>query len=214
MNDLCVVCINFQTPDLLEVAIESFRKFYPTMPTLLVDNGSKDASTEKIRQLEKKYSGCTKSLLVEKNIFHGPAMHRAINTLTNEYVFFLDSDTETTKGGFLEKMISEFAYDKVYAVGRLDTVNKRGFHLDEGTPIVLSPYMILRRKIYLKFPPFEHRGMPTLRNFAAAQRQGYVLKDFPIEKYVAHSGRGTASRYGYGLGMRGKLEYILNKLGL
>jgi hypothetical protein len=74
--------------------------------------------------------------------------------------------------------------------------------------------MMLRRKLYHEFPAFEHRGMPTLRNFAAAQRQGYVLKSFPVEKYIAHFGRGTASRYGYGLGMRGKVDYVLNKLGL
>jgi GT2 family glycosyltransferase len=214
MIDLCVVCINFQTPDLLEVAVESFRKFYPAMPLLLVDNGSKDTSTEKIHQLEKKYSGFTRSLLIEKNVFHGPAMHRAIDTVSNEHVFFLDSDTETRQGGFLEKMIAEFTPQKVYAVGRIDTVNRRGFHSDEGTPIVLSPFMMLRRKLYHEFPAFEHRGMPTLRNFAAAQRQGYVLKSFPVEKYIAHFGRGTASRYGYGLGMRGKVDYVLNKLGL
>ena len=214
MDDLCVVCINFQTPDLLEVAIESFRKFYPTTLLLLVDNGSKDASTQKIRQIEKKYAGCTSSLLIEKNIFHGPAMHRAIDMVRNELVFFLDSDTETRQGGFLEKMIAEFASDKVYAVGRIDTVNKRGFHSVKGTPIVLSPYMMIRRKLYHDFSPFEHRGMPTLRNFAAVQRQGYVLKSFPVEKYIAHFGRGTASRYGYALGMRGKVDYVLNKLGL
>lgn len=159
MNDLCVVCINFQTPDLLEVPVESFRKFYSTIPILLVDNGSQDNSTDKIRQLEKKYSGCTQSLLI-------------------------------------------------------DAVNRRGFHSDEGTPIVLSPDMMLRRKLYHDFPPFEHRGMPTLRNFVAAQRYGCVLKSFPVEKYVAHFGRGTVSRYGYGLGMRGKVDYVLNKLGL
>ncbi len=214
MNDFCVVCINFQTSDLLEVAVESFRKFYPTTPLLLVDNGSKDASTEKIRQLEKKYAGSTRSLLIEKNIFHGPAMHLAINTVSNEHVFFLDSDTETRQGGFLEKMAAELTSQKVYAVGRVATVNNRGFHSDKGTPIVLSPYMMLRRKLYHDFPPFEHRGMPTLRNFTAAQRQGYVLKSFPVEKYIAHFGRGTASRYGYGLGMRGKVDYVLNKLGL
>ena len=214
MNELCVVCINYQTPDLLDVAIESFRKFYPTTALLLVDNGSRDASTEKIRQLEKKFSGCTTSLLIEKNIFHGPAMHRAIEAVNDEHIFFLDSDTETKQGGFLEKMAAEFDSQKVYAVGRMDTVNKRGFHSSKGTPIVLSPYMMLRRKLYYDFPPFEHKGMPTLQNFSVAQRQGYILKSFPIEKYIAHFGRGTASRYGYGLGIQGKADYVLNKLGL
>lgn len=213
-ENVCVVIVNYQTPDLLETAVESFRKFYPTVSLLIADNGSHDRSRPTMTKLAANHPTCTRTVFLEKNIFHGPAMHRAIDVVSHEHVFFLDSDTETKQGGFLEEMIAEFASDKVYAIGRMDRVNNRGFHSDKGTPIVLSPYMMLRRKLYHVFPPFEHRGMPTLKNFAAAQRQGYVLKNFPIEEYIAHFGRGTASRYGYGLGMRGKIDFVLNKLGL
>jgi GT2 family glycosyltransferase len=213
-ENVCVAIVNYQTPDLLETAVESFRKFYPAVSLLLTDNGSHDRSSTIIPKLAANHPTCTRTVFLEKNIFHGPAMHEAMMAVDQDFVFFLDSDTETRQGGFLEKMVAEFASQKVYAVGCIDTVNKRGFHSDEGTPIVLSPYMILRRKLYHEFPPFEHRGMPTLRNFAAAQRQGYLLRTFPVEKYVAHFGRGTASRFGYGLGMRGKVDYVLNKLGL
>jgi GT2 family glycosyltransferase len=213
-ENVCVVIVNYQTPDLLETAVKSFRKFYPAVSLLINDNGSNDRSSTTIAKLAADHPTSTRTAFLKRNIFHGPAMHEAMTAVEQDFVFFLDSDTETRQGGFLEKMIAEFASDKVYAVGRIDTVNRRGFHSGEGTSIVLSPYMMLRRKLYHNFPPFEHRGIPTLRNFAAAQRQGYVLKSFPVERYIQHFGRGTSSRYGYGLGIRGKVDYVLNKLGL
>jgi GT2 family glycosyltransferase len=213
-ENVSVAIVNYQTPDLLETAVESFRKFYPSVSLLITDNGSNDRSRALITKLAADHPTCTRTVFLQKNIFHGPAMHEAMLTIDQDFVFFLDSDTETRQGGFLEKMIAEFASEKVYAVGRIDIVNNRGFHSGKGTPIVLSPYMMLRRKLYHNFPRFEHRGMPTLRNFATAQGNGYELKSFPIEKYVTHFGRGTASRYGYGLGLRGKIDYVLNKLGL
>lgn len=213
-ENVCVVIVNYQTPDLLETAVESFRKFYPAVSLLIADNGSHDHSRAIIAKLAADHQTCTRTVFLEKNIFHGPAMHETMMTVDRDFVFFLDSDTETRQGGFLEKMSAELASEKVYGVGRIDTVNNRGFHSDNGTPIILSPYMMLRRKSYHELPPFEHRGMPTLKNFAAAQRQGYVLKSFPVEKYIIHFGRGTASRHGYGLGMRGKIDFVLNKLGL
>jgi hypothetical protein len=42
---------------------------------------------------------------------------------------------------------------------------------------------------------------------------GYILKSFPIENFIDHRWRGTASRFGYGLGWRGKIDFVLNKLG-
>jgi GT2 family glycosyltransferase len=213
-ENICVVIVNYQTPDLLETAVQSFRKFYPAVSLLLTDNGSHDRSRAIITKLAANRPTCTRTVFLEKNIFHGPAMHEAMMAVDQDFVFFLDSDTETQQGGFLEKMTAEFTSERMYGVGRIDTVNRRGFHSAKGTPIILSPYMMLRRKPYFEFPPFEHRGMPTLRNFSAAQRHGYMLKSFPVETYIAHAGRGTASRYGYGLGVRGRIDYVLNKFGL
>jgi hypothetical protein len=74
--------------------------------------------------------------------------------------------------------------------------------------------MMLRVRDYHLFPPFEHHGMPTLKHFSAAVAQGYELADFPTREYVRHFGRGTAMRYGYGLGLKSKVDFLLNKLGL
>ena len=215
-DDISAVIVNYRTPDLLETAAKSFRKFYPDAELTLVDNGSGDESRDVIAGFVKSDPVRTKSIMLDKNYFHGPAMDRALGSTEKEIVFFLDTDTETRRGGFFELMLEEFnRNEKVYGVGKIDRVNKRGFAVEDGkVTIILSPYMMLRRKMYLELPPFKHHGMPTLENFSAAEAKGYLLKNFDINDYIDHYGRGTASKFGYSLGIRGKLDYLLNKVGL
>ena len=208
------VVINFQTPYLLKTAIESFRKFYPTSKMTIIDNGSKDNSREVIERMRRAMPQYMTTLLIDSNIYHGPAMNRAMNAVKEEYVFFLDSDTEVKKGGFLEPMMEELESSATaYGIGRQIMVNKRGFSAETGVTLLAPAYMMLRRDLYRNFPPFEHHGQPVLKNFIAAQQMGYTLKSFPIEDFIDHRWRGTASRFGYGLGWRGKIDFVLNKLG-
>ncbi len=213
--DLTAVIINFQTPDLVRIAIESFKKYYPKVPLLIIDNGSKDESPLVIKQLAQKHSEI-ETIFLEKNIYHGPAMDLAIRKhIETELVFFLDSDTETISPGFLEKMVTLIGNDSQnYGVGEYDWVNKRGFSAKKGSTILQTPYMLLRTSIYKQLSSFEHHGQPTLFNFKDAEEKEYKLVSFPISKYIDHKWRGTAERFGYGLGWRGKLDYLLNKLGL
>jgi glycosyltransferase involved in cell wall biosynthesis len=209
------VIINFQTPDLLRIAVESFRTSYPRTPLLIVDNGSKDDSRETIAKLQTLAPQQTDVLFLDSNIYHGPAMHRVMNEVKEEFVFFLDSDTDTRRGGFLEAMQSELDTSQTtYGIGRSLTVNKRGFQVSVGMSVLAPAYMMIRRDMYFALPPFEHHGLPVLKNFLAAQQKGYTLHIFPIEQYIDHRWRGTASRFGYGLGWRGKLDFVLNKVGL
>ena len=208
------VVINFQTPDLLKTAIESFRKFYPTSKMMIIDNGSKDNSREVIERMRRAIPKYMTTLLFDSNIYHGPAMNQAMNAAKEEYVFFLDSDTEIKQGGFLEPMLAKLESSATaYGIGRQITVNKRGFSAETGITLLAPAYMMLRRRPYPNFPPFEHHGQPVLKNFVVAQQMGYTLKSFPIENFIDHQWRGTASRFGYGLGWRGKIDFVLNKLG-
>jgi hypothetical protein len=157
----------------------------------------------------------TDILLLDSNIYHGPAMDRAMKEIKEEYVLFLDSDTETRRGGFLEAMRSGLdASPTTYGLGRYLTVNKRGFQVSTGVNVLAPAYMMIRRSMYFELPPFEHHGLPVLKNILAAQQKGYGLQMFPVEDYIDHRWRGTASRFGYGLGWRGKLGFVLNKVGL
>ena len=213
-ESIFAVIINFQTPDLLKVAVESFRRHYPQVDLFIVDNGSRDNSTEVIRELKLNSPENIKTLFLKKNIYHGPAMHKVMNLINKEYIFFLDSDTEIKKGGFLEAMKTELEESKNnYGIGQQLTVNKRGFLTEKGITILAPAYMMLRRSLYFTLPPFEHHGQPVLKNFVAAHKKGYSLKSFPIEDFIEHHWRGTASRFGYGLGLKGKIDFILNKIG-
>lgn len=212
--DITTVIINYQTPDLLETAVTSFTHHYPHIPLLIIDNGSKDESPSIISNLCKTKSAVSAHFL-DENIYHGPAMDFAArNLVSSDFIFFLDSDTETKQPGFLEKMIKQLEEPDAYAVGELLTVNARGFKSTKGFQILMTPYMLIKRNNYLNLPPFEHHGQPTLANYKAAQHQGLVLKEFPVSNYIFHHWRGTASRFGYGLGWKAKLDFVLNKLGL
>jgi hypothetical protein len=101
-----------------------------------------------------------------------------------------------------------------YAAGHVDRVTRRGFLSPNGTiTAVRTPFMLIERRKYLECAPFLHHGLPTVRNFADATRRHFRFHDFPIEEYIEHFGRGTSGRFGYQLGLRSKIDYLLNKLG-
>ena len=216
MNNLTTVIVNYQTPDLLINAVKSFKKHYTDSLVLIFDNGSKDHSKSVIHDLKSEYPHSLRTHFEERNIFHGPALDKTIRELVDtDYCFFLDSDTVTKKGGFLEKGIKTLSVSRdYYALGHKLSVNKRGFKDPEGIPIILTPYLLMKTEPYLKYPPFFHHGQPVLRNFREAQKNGYRLLHFPMDEYIDHLWRGTASKFGYGLGLKGKFDFILNKLGL
>jgi glycosyltransferase involved in cell wall biosynthesis len=207
------VVVNYRTPSLLDTAVRSFSRFYPHVPLLVVDNGSDDASCDVISALRTDFHNVA-ALLLDENRYHGPAMDLALRRLDADYAFLLDSDTETRKGGFLEDMVALCAPADVYGAGKVVHVNRRGFKAPSGTPVLVSAFMLLDRRAYLELPPFIHHGLPVLRNFRAAADAGFRLEAFPVDTFVAHLGRGTAERFGYGLGLKGRVDYLLNKLGL
>jgi len=214
-NEISAAVVNFQTPDLLDVAVRSFHGAYPEVPLLIIDNGSKDKSRTFISALASELGSGVSTLLLETNSFHGPAMHQAMCSLKTPYAYIFDSDTETLRGGFLEDMWTLLrASERRYGAGHVVRANRRGFRSEAGTPVLASAHMLLRRDIYQTLPPFIHHGLPALRNFEAAAEAGLELCPFPVEEYVRHDGRGTAARFGYGLGLRSRIDYVLNRLGL
>jgi len=216
MNRVTTVIVNYQTPHLLRNAVHSFKDHYPESRVLIFDNGSKDNSKEVIANLQNRYSDSIQTHFEEENMYHGPALDKSIRMLVKtEFCFFLDSDTVTKKKGFLEKGLDVLTSEKSnYALGYKLNVNKRGFKDPSGIPIILTPYVLMKTSPYQKFPPFFHHGQPVLNNFREAQIDGYKLIHFPMDDYIDHLWRGTASKFGYGLGLKGKFDYLLNKMGI
>ncbi len=208
--------VHYRTPDLLGAAVSSFRAAYPEAPVHIVDNGSGPADADFVRSLAADSGGLVTADFLEANVFHGPALDRALRASEAPYCFVLDSDTVTRRPGFLEPMLAWLREDPArrYGIGQRVCADRRGFAAAAGTPVLASAYMLLDRRRYLTLPPFVHHGLPALANFRAAAAAGLELGAFPIEQYVDHLGRGTAARYGYGLGLRSKWDYLLHRLGL
>jgi glycosyltransferase involved in cell wall biosynthesis len=214
LDEISVLIINYRTLDLTARCLESLQKFYPQVEVTLVDNGSDDESTDFIQEMA---GGCDTihAILNRKNRYHGPALDQGLRLAQTRLVFSLDSDCEVLQGGFLEAMIACFSDPCTYAVGELVRMNRFGYPLPEGEgrgfDYVHPRRMLLDRRKYLGLKRFTHHGAPCLSNMRQAIQRGYRLGDFPIQDYILHLGRGTCSSYGYGFGLRHKLENLLNR---
>lgn len=215
MQDLITAAvINFQTPDLLETAVRSFSQFYPDLSLLIIDNGSRDDSVQRIRQLESEFSPRITVLLNDENRFHGPAMNQIMQSIKTPFAYIFDSDTKTFAGGFLENLVGLLIEgQRNFAAGERVTVNKRGFVANGGIPVPVSAYMLIQREMYLQLAPFEHHGLPVLACCTDAARRGWRVAPYRMEAYVEHIGRGTAREFGYSLGWKSRINYLLNRLG-
>jgi glycosyltransferase involved in cell wall biosynthesis len=215
---VAAVIINFKTPDLIRRAATSFRTFYPTVQLLLIDNGSHDESVDVLRELHHQSPDHTSLIMNEENRHHGPAMDQALRHEQTPFVLFLDSDCEVLRGGLIEGMVDLAEKNPTsYAIGKRIWMNSRGFDVRDGStahPYIRPICMLIRRQMYLSLPPFQRHGAPCLKNMLHAVRNGMTLLNFPIEDHIVHKGRGTAARHGYRLGWRGRLNFVMNRLGL
>ena len=218
MQQVTTVIINFQTPNLTEHAVASFRRHCPDEQLLLIDNGSHDQSVELFKRLITETPQSTSQILNKYNLHHGPAMDQALRHLLTPFALFIDSDCEVRRGGFIEPMLAALAEKhECYIIGKQVFMNTRGFDVPRGPAVI--PYirpscMLVKRDLYLSLPPFKRHGTPCLANMKRATERGLILLDFPIADFIHHEGRGTAGRFGYNLGWRGKWNYLLHKLGL
>jgi hypothetical protein len=218
LSTVTAVIINYKTPDLTLRALATFKSAYPAVKTLLIDNGSGVQFADVMVTVRSSWPDVELTVNA-KNLHHGPAMHQAMGLVSTPWVLFLDSDCEVLKPGFIEVMMGQCAGKKdAYAVGTLFYLNKRGFVVQKdsrGAIPYIHPYcMLVKKEQYGTLPPFELHGSPALRNMIGAGEKGFGLVSVALDAYVKHDFRGTAGRFGYGLGIKGRVNYLLNRIGL
>jgi GT2 family glycosyltransferase len=213
LNDITVLTVNYRTADLTKRCVTSFLAQYPEVKFMLVDNGSGDDSTTYIRDASVQYPNVS-SILNQENLFHGPALDQGIRASKTRFVFTLDSDCDVMHGGFLEAMLQTFEEASLYATGMLLLVDHFGFTLppggEKGIRYIHPSAMLLDREKYLQLVPFAHHGSPCLANMRQAIKAGFTVSDFPVTEFINHEWRGTAGRYGYGLGPMTYLQSLVS----
>lgn len=193
-DNITAVVVNYRTKHLIETAVTSFRKFYPTISLVIVDNGSGDESREWIK---KQKGDHTRVVLKRKNCGHGPALHREFSRATTQFMFTFDSDVEFLRGGLIEGMLAQIG--DAYAIGWRRWVNQDGVAVDEKRPFdksmycpYIHPYCALyNRDIYFTLRPFVNNGAPAVFNMRDAKIAGIDVKPFHLEPYVKHLVAGT-----------------------
>lgn len=188
MLDVTVVTANLLTKEFTQNCYESLRRFYPDIPVILVDNGSRDDSTEYIRELGER--GEIVAIINDCNLGHGSALHQGTMAARTGYVFALDSDCIIHRGGFLEAMLARFkADDTLFAISNT--------YVPHSSP---AWAMLFDRNKYLDpdIRPFRHHGSPARGTINSANRKGYWSDEYFLlhPDYIEHIQKGTRRLFG------------------
>lgn len=218
-----MMVVNFRTCDFTRRCVVSVLRHYPQVKLLLIDNGSRDASTEYIRDVANRVDNVT-AIFNERNIYHGPAMDLGVRSCATSHVFTLDSDCEVVRGGFLEPMLTLFEDARLYAAGELRYKSRYGYtfgYTDSASSgrrtriKYIHPYaMLLDRSKYVNLHKFIHHGAPCIKNMRHAEQAGYTVQDFPVADFIVHHAGATSLEHGYGYWARRRqlIELYLEKV--
>lgn len=196
---ITAVTVNYKTKDLIKQSVSQFRKYYPTMPLIIVDGSSYETSSDWIYRFGKTDQNTT-CLFNTFNLHHGPSLHAGILLARTEIIFTFDSDTFIVKAGLIEAM-----YDKVsrtkewYGIAVVDPVNRKGFDQANGKIKYINPRCtLINKKQYLKFKPFIKHGAPCIDAMIDLhdKEQDHLLINFDYWPYIKHEFKGTVKRTG------------------
>jgi len=186
-RQIAAVTFNYKTPDLIQQAVKWFKRLYPRNPLMIIDDGSRDGSTETALDLAGDYPA-TEAVILDQNIGQGRCFHFATQVMGYRgyrYVFFFDSDIVFRAGGFLEVLLEWMVQDRLYAIG---------WHhpCDRGNPIVCTAFALLDLDQYNQLPPYTHGPNPSVPNMEAALRRGMGIQIVDIDGWAYHITSGTS----------------------
>ncbi len=112
-----IAIVNWNALDLLKVVIGALERFGSpeggTLEILVVDNGSTDGSRKWLRS--QRARGRVRSVLLPRNVFHGPAMDLAFLLSRTEYTVALDVDAFPIADGWLDQLLEPLKARKYVA---------------------------------------------------------------------------------------------------
>jgi hypothetical protein len=194
---ITALTVNYNTPDLLENLLRSFRKFYDT--DFLVIDGSNEENWEKIIGFANKYNALI--IHFHFNIHHGPGMGYGIRNIKTEQILLIDTDVEILKGGCIEDLQSKLLPEN-YGIGCVGTVNENGVDAPTGYRYLHPSFALVNRDVVLKYPMPVRHGAPMIEAMKAGapvQHEQWVADDlvhsFKKEtlnnNYIIHLWSGT-----------------------
>lgn len=199
MTDICIICVNYNTPHLIEKLIQSYYNFgYNKYPLYIID-GSDGINLNKCINIYEKYN--INYDMVGYNIHHGPGLDYLIKKLKYNYFLLIDSDAQFIKSGLIE-IIYPKCLDK-YGIGSIKKVDNNGINTNNKNNILyLHPRCaLINKKEYLKYNPLIKHGAPFINAMKdiKAKDKTNLLINFNMDEYVLELSRGTVNLFGYNL---------------
>lgn len=193
LENITGVVVEYATPDLLKIAIESIRRFYDFKIIIIDGSGKCDLNYPNLETIKVGY-----------NIGHGLGMDMGIKMAETDHILTFDTDVEIKKP-CLELMLEKMN-PNTYAIGKLYLINNAYFYLrnkplfqhDGNLAHVIHPsFQIVNKNEYLKYAPYISDGAPTVLSYHDIMRHGKekeILIDFPVLDYIEHRNAGTRNR--------------------
>lgn len=190
---ITVLICQRKTKQVTQLCLESLLRFYPDVKILIVDGDSQDDSTLYLKYTALKYSNVKVWLRTGRNS-HGETMHEAImNHITTDYVLLMDSDVITMRGGMIEGMLEQFRENpKLYATGNLMLVTRKNQACgqpEDGNDVLRYAHpclSVLHIPTYKRLHPSYDHGAALCENMIDAERKGWRVETFPVDKYSIH----------------------------
>jgi len=208
IDQIPVVTVSYNAPDLIAALLGSLRQFYPHNPVYIIDGSAPEIAAQ-IAPIAAQFEH-VQFIPFGYNIHHGPGMAWAINHLPlSGQVLFLDSDIEVLKRGFLESM-AQLLQPQMYGVGEVSMVSSSGIPNSPDGQLYLHPACMLTNiEVVRQWPmPVKH-GAPMLPPMLALHQAGaskllghvdWLRNDFsaapPQRHFIRHDWQGTVRRTG------------------
>ncbi len=199
---ITAICVVHNTMDLFEQTYESFRKFHPEMPLIIVNNSDKDnecwqyveslGNKKSIERAPDRTFNVKPSNVVvmtlDGNAGHGRGMDLAINLVSSKYALIMDSDIifHNSPVEDMLKMMEKDTYGvgwtyKMGVTGEDYGIQKKDVN-DQPVKILHPYFQLLNVKNYKKYHPYVHHGQPVylaMQDIADKGLSHEILKDFP-----------------------------------
>ncbi len=189
---------------MVEAVLQTFQPITSDLEVIIVDDGSRDRTAEKIRGLAQHPN--VRLIQHPKNLGYGAALFSGFTSAKNEWVFLTDSDRQFNLDEF-SKLLPHIQHADLvigYRAPRRDPFHRRlygwGWNLlvnilfGQTARDVDCAFKLFKREI-LDHVTIRSRGATFSAEFLArAKRAGYKIVEIPVSHLPRRAGKPTGAR--------------------
>ncbi len=189
---------------MVEAVLQTFQPITSDLEVIIVDDGSRDRTAEKIRGLAQHPN--VRLIQHPKNLGYGAALFSGFTSAKNEWVFLTDSDRQFNLDEF-SKLLPHIQHADLvigYRAPRRDPFHRRlygwGWNLlvnilfGQTARDVDCAFKLFKREI-LDHITIRSRGATFSAEFLArAKRAGYKIVEIPVSHLPRRAGKPTGAR--------------------